>query len=582
MIEFCNPLDINYKYQHYGKYAHREGADPTLILFKGKYYLFVSMSAGFYHSDDLMHWQWHENRELEMYLYAPDVRQIGDYLYFCASDKGCPCRIWRSKDPLSDDFEVVSEVFPFWDPNLFQDDDGRVYLYWGSSNAEPIWGTEMDPETMQPIGKKKGLINQHKNKYGWERFHYPGKPKVKLPFPDNMIYWMFFGSGRPFLEGPFMNKWNGKYYLQYAAPATEAPIYSDGYYVSDSPLGPFTYAPNSPFCTRPSGFIAGSGHGSTIEDAYGNLWHVASMCVCVNQNFERRLGLFPAKLDKDGLLWCNQHFADYPYVIPEGKFDAEEIGPQYMLLSYRKNVTASSCVAGHGPELAVDESIRSWWCAEGCRDEWIQVDLGERYQPHSIQLNFADEGIAPMKMPPEQCAKPGATGNRYVDSGKELRTRYLLEGSLDGKNWFVIEDKTRTETDLPHPFFVLKEGTMLRYVRLTGVERPYGSRLAVSSIRVFGIGNGEKPASVEKGAAQMADGGRSCFLRWQAVPNAMGYNVRFGIAPDKLYSSYQVYGEAQVRMITLNADQNYFYAIDAFNENGITPGRVNPMNEKER
>ena len=162
MIEFCNPLDINYKYQHYGKYAHREGADPTLILFKGKYYLFVSMSAGFYHSDDLMHWQWHENRELEMYLYAPDVRQIGDYLYFCASDKGCPCRIWRSKDPLSDDFEVVSEVFPFWDPNLFQDDDGRVYLYWGSSNAEPIWGTEMDPETMQPIGKKKGLINQHK------------------------------------------------------------------------------------------------------------------------------------------------------------------------------------------------------------------------------------------------------------------------------------------------------------------------------------------------------------------------------------------------------------------------------------
>lgn len=123
---------------------------------------------------------------------------------------------------------------------------------------------------------------------------------------------------------------------------------------------------------------------------------------------------------------------------------------------------------------------------------------------------------------------------------------------------------------------------MLRYVRLTGVERPYGSRLAVSGIRVFGIGNGEKPASVEKGAAQMADGGRSCFLRWQAVPNAMGYNVRFGIAPDKLYSSYQVYGEAQVHMITLNADQNYFYAIDAFNENGITPGRVNPMNEKER
>ena len=57
----------------------------------------------------------------------------------------------------------------------------------------------------------------------------------------------------------------------------------------------------------------------------------------------------------------------------------------------------------------------------------------------------------------------------------------------------------------------------------------------------------------------------------------MGYNVRFGIAPDKLYSSYQVYGETWVHMITLNADQKYYYAIDSFNENGITPGIVNPM-----
>ena len=75
--EYCNPLDLNYKYQHYGENAHREGADPTLIFFKGKYYLFVSMSAGFYYSDDLTHWNWHENRNLDIYHYAPDVRQMG-------------------------------------------------------------------------------------------------------------------------------------------------------------------------------------------------------------------------------------------------------------------------------------------------------------------------------------------------------------------------------------------------------------------------------------------------------------------------------------------------------------------------
>lgn len=83
-MEYCNPLNLNYKYQHFGDKAHREGAAPTLLLFKDRYYLFVSMSAGFYYSDDLMHWDWHENRALDMYNYAPDARQIGDYVYFCA------------------------------------------------------------------------------------------------------------------------------------------------------------------------------------------------------------------------------------------------------------------------------------------------------------------------------------------------------------------------------------------------------------------------------------------------------------------------------------------------------------------
>ena len=61
-------------------------------------------------------------------------------MVFCASSKGEPSRIWRTKDPLSDEFETVSAPFDFWDPDIFQDDDGRVYLYWGSSNDCPIYG----------------------------------------------------------------------------------------------------------------------------------------------------------------------------------------------------------------------------------------------------------------------------------------------------------------------------------------------------------------------------------------------------------------------------------------------------------
>ena len=101
---YCNPLDLSYRYQHFledGQYfSCREGADPTLILFKGTYYLFVSMSAGFWYSSDLLNWQFHGNPELLIYDYAPDVRQIGGYLYFCASRRDSDCPILRSADPL--------------------------------------------------------------------------------------------------------------------------------------------------------------------------------------------------------------------------------------------------------------------------------------------------------------------------------------------------------------------------------------------------------------------------------------------------------------------------------------------------
>ena len=575
MPEYCNPLNLNYKYQHYGKHAHREGADPTLIYFKNKYYLFVSMSAGFYHSDDLINWQWHENRSLDIYNYAPDVRQNGEYLYFCASSRGTPSNIWRTKDPLSDNFEKVSSPFPFWDPDLFFDDDGRVYLYWGCGNIEPLWGTELDPKTMTPIGERVALFDQNKDVHGWERFHFPHKEPEKRIFPMNIIMAFLNRKGRPYMEGAYMNKWNGKYYLQYAAPGTEYHVYGDGYYVGDSPLGPFTFMPNTPFSLKPSGFITGAGHGSTIEDKHGNLWHAATMRISVNEAFERRVGLFPAKLDKDGLLYCNQNFADYPITVPEGQFDIDELEPQHMLLSYKKSVSASSSLTGHTPELAVDESIRTWWCAEGCKNEWIQIDLGEIYTPHSIQLNFADESVPVMTVAKEH--RSGMDTNmRYVDSGRDLHTRYTLDGSLDGENWFCIRDLSSTDTDLSHPYFVLDEGTQLRYVRLTGIEMPYGSRLAISGIRVFGTGNGSKCDPVSNSTANMEDS-MTCRLTWTPVAGAQGYNVRFGIAPDKLYTSWLVYDNTEVLITTLNADQKYYYSIDAFNENGITKGSANPM-----
>ena len=300
------------------------------------------------------------------------------------------------------------------------------------------------------------------------------------------------------------------------------------------------------------------------------------MGISVNADFERRVGLFPAGVDQDGLLFCNQNFADYPLEIPQGKFDPWSVKPRHMLLSYRKPVEASSCAEGHPAQLAVDESIKTWWTARGSKGEWLKVDLGEPCSVHGIQINFAEEGIPVMQMPPETCGLPGAVGGRYVDSGKQLRTRYLLEGSIDGENWTTLVDARTAEDDRSHPYHVLAQDTQLRFVRITCGETPYNSPVSISGLRVFGIGNGEKPQRVAGGHAALEDP-MTCRLTWNKAEGATGYNVRFGIASDKLYSSYQVYGSEEALITTLNAGETYYYAIDAYNENGVTEGGVNKM-----
>ena len=96
------------------------------------------------------------------------------------------------------------------------------------------------------------------------------------------------------------------------------------------------------------------------------------------------IGLFPAGFDEDGVMFCNQNFADYPHEVPKGKFDAAAQQPKWMLLSYNKKVTASS---GANPKLAVNEDIRDWWSADTAEPgEWLCVDLGKCEDVRATQV----------------------------------------------------------------------------------------------------------------------------------------------------------------------------------------------------
>ena len=600
MKYFCNPININYRYQFNADPRRpgqlqicREAADPSMICFKGRYYIFASMTLGVWVSDDLVSWENHRLPDtLPLYDYAPDVRALGDWVYFCASNREQNCDRWRTKDILNGPYEKIEGSFPFWDPNLFVDNDGRVYCYWGCSNITPIYGVELDPESMLPKTEPKALVEGHPFEIGYERFGennslFPateeeidakyrafheaqGIPESMVPEEVKpLIRGMF--SNKPYIEGAWMDKHEGKYYLQYAAPGTQFNTYSDGVYVGESPLGPFTLASNNPYSYKPGGFLPGAGHGSTMEDRAGNWWHTATMRISVNHDFERRVGLWPAGFDADGELFCNQRYGDWPMAV-SGEKDDPWRKPAWMLLSVGKAVSASSSLPEHRPERAVEENVQTWWrAASNSREEWLQLDLGKVYRIHAVQLNFADDKLD-IACPGE--IRPGSQA-RYIEEA-ELVTQWKLEGSHDGENWFVIEDKSEAKSDLSHDLILREEGFDARYLRLSNMAVPYGQNPCVSGLRVFGLGEGDKPAQARFYAERIED--LDMLVSVADQEDALGWNILFGSSPEKLYHSYMVFAPGPRRIGALIKGRDYYVRVDAFNESGITEGVCAKLN----
>jgi hypothetical protein len=594
MKYYCNPLNVDYKYQFNQERdgslkIAREAADPSIICFNCKYYIFASMTLGVYVSEDMAAWEFHKLPDnLPLYDYAPDVRVIGDYVYFSASKRSANCNFYRTKDILRGPYEEVPGTFPFWDPNLFMDDDGRVYFFWGCSNVTPIYGVEVNPADMSPIGETKELIGGNDKEIGYERVGEDhaaplteeeieakvqgmlaamGMKEDNMP-PEHLAMLRAYMSNNPYIEGPWLDKHNGKYYLQYACPGTQYNVYADGVYESDKPLGPYYLAFNNPYSYKPGGFMPGAGHGSTMEDKHQNLWHAATMRISINHDFERRIGIWPSGYDKDGELFCNQRYGDWPMKVEQSNMNPFA-DPQWYLLSYGKTAAASSSVEGKEPAKALDENVKSWWRASSSKPgEWLIVDLGKSFDVRAVHVNFADDKLE-ISLPEGAEFKGEPMMPRYIDK-ESLTTRWTLMGSLDGEKYFMIEDKSEVDTNLPHDLVVREEGIQARYLKLTIYNLPYNQPACVSGLRVFGIGDGEKPAVPDFTAKRVGDLDMDVEIQGKG---ALGYNILWGHAEDKLYHSYMVF-ETKKRIGALIKGQEYYVRVDAFNESGITEGKT--------
>lgn len=551
-LTYCNPINIDYGYTPIPNFSeagrHRATADPVITLFKGDYYLFSTNQWGYWWSRDMLHWNFISHSFLKPWhhvydnLCAPATLVLGDTLLLIGSTYTKNFPLWMSTHPKQNEWKEAVDSFQAgaWDPALFLDDDGRIYLYHGSSNLYPIYGWEIDRKTLQPVGEHRELIRLHDDIHGWERFG---------EYNDNNFL-------SPFIEGAWMNKHMGKYYLQYGAPGTEISGYADGVYTSDHPLGPFTYQPHNPFSYKPGGFARGAGHGATYQDLFGNWWHVSTIVVNMKNNFERRLGIWPADFDKDGVLFANTAFGDYPQWLPSQKKDhLTQNFTGWILLNYNKPVQVSSVLGGYEANNAVDENIRTYWsAASGKPGEWLQSDLGKISTVRAIQINYADQDV----------------DSSFLGKIKGIYHQYKLWQSTDGRNWKILLDKSQNKTDVPHDYIELEQPVETRFIKLENIHMPTG-KFAISGLRVFGNGHGPRPDTVKNFIVLRSENDkRNAVIKWYTVNGAFAYNIYYGIAPDKLYSSIMVYGDNEYYFKAMDRNLAYYFSIEAFNENGVS------------
>lgn len=234
-------------------------ADPSVVEFEGKYYMYATVDpwgADFlscWVSEDFVHWTFHKLNwptkaactsplSSGSMVWAPAVIRRGDYFYMYIS---VGSEIWAGKasHPLGPWENMLGDrpLIPFdttrysheIDADVLIDDDGRVYLYWGSgwnwTNGR-CWVVELNDDMMSFKSDKKEIT------------------------PEN------------FFEGACVIKHNNKYFLTYSEGITIEDSYEVRYAVGDSPFGPFVQAGNSPILTKNDSLqVYGPGHHTIIN-----------------------------------------------------------------------------------------------------------------------------------------------------------------------------------------------------------------------------------------------------------------------------------------------------------------------------
>ena len=484
-VRYCNPLPIEASSRDGSPQGVNLG-DVTVVREGGKYSMFCTGGGGWV-SEDLVNWRYQgvEMRQGRVPV-APHVVKYNRQFYMSGND----APLYRAPAILGP-YEVVGDWTdvsgkPFsgvangrqwvgaFDVDIFVDEDNKPYLYFPARSTEGIDVVPLDPNHLNRFTATPKRLFGFDRSHVWERYGEMNE------YPD--ISW---------IEGPWMMKRKGTYYLQYSASGTQWLSYATGLYTSKSPTGPFAYAPVNPILRKTTGVVTGTAHGSIVEGPDGNWWQFYTI-VLSNPPGGRRVGMDPVGFDARGNLFVRGP-SETPRWGPGVVADPARHGDSGSLpLTINKmramnaKSTFSSQRPGHEAAYAVDNSTGTWWePAEEDRRPSITIDLGPATEFDPIQ-RFAVDSSRILFAAGRLFGRPGAPPAAPSADGV-VAHRYTIEASDDGKAFATLLDKTQNTVTKYVEFDELPP-TTCRFVRLTltGWPRSATAPLGIIEFTVFG------------------------------------------------------------------------------------------------
>jgi len=468
MTTYCNPLSIpNYPVGrlcrdiHVGEPApeglwlqdrieqYRELADPSVLYFDGQWYLYPSCDMAWVSSDNGATWA-HHPLNIRDVGYAPTIVHHRDRFLLLASDSD----IYSSDSPLGPFVKIGKIELPKGlpeqvDPMLFSDDNGRLFYYWGCSPTAGIYACELDPDHPSTT---------------------ISIPKQVIPFEPEKFPWQSCGewnekTDRGWIEGSWMFKRNGVYYLTYSAAGTENRTYAVGCSTSNSPLGPFKPQKNNPILRRTDGLVTGTAHGCIVEGQHNSLWAFYTIRAGHVHGFERRIGMDPAFIGDDGELHVAEP-SSIPMLIPTETTPAKAAG--WLPINTNARAQTSSSAPNLSGRFTVDEDLRTYWQPDADdKSPTLTTTWNYPATVNAIRIAWRDVGLN---------TKAGVNPGPF---------RYKIELETANKNWITAIDRSSSTEDLLIDYRTC-EPTQALAARLVIVGAPSGITPGVAEFTVFG------------------------------------------------------------------------------------------------